>query len=53
MSHIFVLQDDSPANVIMLDVRKRKGLKPQPNQITGALLMQSLVVFMQVPMQCL
>jgi elongation factor 2 len=28
------LKDDSPANVIMLDVRKRKGLKPQPNVIT-------------------
>jgi elongation factor 2 len=28
------LKDDSPANVIMLDVRKRKGLKPQPNAIT-------------------
>lgn len=28
------LKDDSPANVIMLDVRKRKGLKPQPNAIS-------------------
>ena len=37
-SHVSLLQDDSPANVIMLDVRKRKGLKPQPNQITGMLL---------------
>ena len=28
------LKEDSPANVIMLDVRKRKGLKPQPNVIS-------------------
>ncbi len=28
------LKDDSPANVIMLDVRKRKGLKPLPNTIS-------------------
>lgn len=28
------LKEESPANVIMLDVRKRKGLKPQPNSIT-------------------
>ena len=39
-----VLQDDSPANVIMLDVRKRKGLKPQPNQITGMSQMPCLLV---------
>jgi hypothetical protein len=52
-SHDSVLQDDSPANVIMLDVRKRKGLKPQPNQITGASLMQILVVFLSVLMQWL
>ncbi len=30
------LKDDSPANVIMLEVRRRKGLKAQPNVITGA-----------------
>lgn len=29
------LKDDSPSNEIMLAVRKRKGLKPQPNVITG------------------
>ena len=34
LAFLFV-QDDSPANIIMLDVRKRKGLKPQPNSITG------------------
>jgi hypothetical protein len=28
------LKPDSPSNVIMLDVRKRKGLKPEPNVIT-------------------
>lgn len=46
-THAFVLQDDSPANVIMLDVRKRKGLKPQPNQITGMSQMPCLPVPMQ------
>ena len=28
------MKPDSPSNVIMLDVRKRKGLKEQPNPIT-------------------
>ena len=28
------MKPDSPSNVIMLDVRKRKGLKEQPNAIT-------------------
>ena len=28
------MKPDSPSNVIMLDVRKRKGLKPEPNPIT-------------------
>lgn len=25
---------DSPPNIIMMDVRKRKGLKPEPNPIS-------------------
>jgi len=28
------MKAESPSNVIMLDVRKRKGLKPEPNPIT-------------------
>jgi len=28
------MKADSPSNIIMLDVRKRKGLKPEPNPIT-------------------
>jgi elongation factor 2 len=28
------MKPDSPSNIIMLDVRKRKGLKEQPNAIT-------------------
>lgn len=31
----------------MLDVRKRKGLKPQPNQITGMSQMPCLLVLLQ------
>lgn len=28
------MKEGSPSNTIMLDVRKRKGLKPEPNPIT-------------------
>lgn len=42
------LKPDSPSNVIMLDTRKRKGLKPEPNTITEYEVISHLIVYQPI-----